>query len=89
MGRERGEGVNCSPRAPEGMGILEIADVLEGLLSRSMRRGMLEGVEVGFRSGGGDGAEGFGEGGLGGDGDVVVVEALRIGVWQMGCWRQW
>ncbi len=45
MGRGSGDGVNFSPRSPLGMGILEMADVLAGLRSRSMRRGTLGGEE--------------------------------------------
>lgn len=51
MGRERGEGVNFSPRSPFGMGILDIAEVWSGLRSRSMRRGTL-GASVGLLGGG-------------------------------------
>jgi hypothetical protein len=65
--------VNFSPRSPLGMGILEMAEVLVGLRSRSMRRGTL-GAE------GGLGTDGLGE--------VVIVDASGVGAFLVDWWMQ-
>lgn len=82
MGRESGDGVNFSPRSPLGMGILDMADVLPGLGSRSMPRGTF-GPLVGFVSGD------LAPGGRG-DGVVVVVVVLVVEAWRIAvCQRGW
>ena len=38
-GRDKGDGVNFSPLSPRGMGILEMAEILWGFRSKSIRKG--------------------------------------------------